>query len=47
MWGSLLVCGVLLVITFYAKGGLTQETMTATEMGLTIGGGGRRSPPRC
>ncbi len=39
MWGSLLVCGLLLVVTFYAKGGLTQESMTATEMGLTIGGG--------
>ncbi len=39
MWGALLVCGVLCLITFYAKGGLTLETMTATEMGLTIGGG--------
>ena len=39
VWGALLVCGVLCLITFYAKGGLTLETMTATEMGLTIGGG--------
>ena len=39
VWGALLVCGVLCLITFYAKGGLTEETMTATEMGLTVGGG--------
>jgi hypothetical protein len=34
-----LVCGVLCLLTFYAKGGGRLETMTATEMGLTIGGG--------
>ena len=39
MWGTLLVAGLLCLVTFYAKGGLTLETMTATEMGLTLGGG--------
>ena len=39
VWGALLVCGVLCLVTFYAKGGSRLETMTATEMGLTIGGG--------
>jgi O-antigen ligase len=31
--------GLLCLITFYAKGGLRLETMTATEMALTIAGG--------
>jgi len=39
VWGALLVCGVLCLLTFYAKGGGRLETMTAAEMGLTIGGG--------
>ena len=39
VWGTLLVAGVLCLLTFYAKGGRRLETMTATEMGLTIGGG--------
>ena len=39
VWGALLVCGALCLITFYAKGGRHLETMTATEMGVTIGGG--------
>ncbi|HUH80520.1 MAG TPA: O-antigen ligase family protein [Solirubrobacteraceae bacterium] len=39
MWGALLVGGALCLVTFYARGGRHLETTTATEMGLTIGGG--------
>ncbi len=39
VWGTLLVAGVLCLLTFYTQGGRHLETMTATEMGLTIGGG--------
>jgi hypothetical protein len=34
-----LVAGLLCAITFYAKGGLNLETMTATEMALTLAAG--------
>jgi O-Antigen ligase len=39
VWGTLLVAGILCLLTFYTQGGRHLETMTATEMGLTIGGG--------
>jgi hypothetical protein len=38
-WGTLLFAGVLCFATFYAKGGLNLETMTATEMALTLAAG--------
>jgi len=39
-WGlGLLTAGIVCSITFYAKGGLNLETMTATEMALTLGAG--------
>jgi hypothetical protein len=38
-WPALVTAGVLCLITFYAKGGLNLETMTATEMALTLGAG--------
>jgi O-antigen ligase len=37
-WPMLLLAGVLCLLTFYAKGGLNLESMTATEMALTLGG---------
>jgi O-antigen ligase len=37
-WPMLLIAGVLCLLTFYAKGGLNLESMTATEMALTLGG---------
>ncbi len=36
-WPTLLVAGLSCFITFYAKGGLNLETMTTTEMALTLG----------
>jgi O-antigen ligase len=39
LWSTLLVAGGICLVTFYAKGGRNLETMTATEMGLTIGVG--------
>jgi O-antigen ligase len=39
VWSTLLVAGGICLVTFYAKGGRNLETMTATEMGLTIGAG--------
>jgi O-antigen ligase len=39
VWGTLLVAGAICLVTFYAKGGRNLETMTATEMGLTIAAG--------
>ncbi len=38
-WPALLIAAVLCLVTFYAKGGLSLESMTAAEMGLTIGSG--------
>ncbi|MCW2970940.1 MAG: hypothetical protein JWO23_2067 [Solirubrobacterales bacterium] len=38
-WPSLLTAGVLCFVTFYAKGGLNLESMTTTEMLLTVGAG--------
>gem|GEM_PF-383482 len=38
-WPTLLVAGVACFVTFYAKGGLNLETMTTTEMALTLGAG--------
>ncbi|MCW3057615.1 MAG: hypothetical protein JWO21_1584, partial [Solirubrobacterales bacterium] len=38
-WPALLTAGVLCFVTFYAKGGLKLESMTVTEMALTIGAG--------
>jgi O-antigen ligase len=36
-WPTLLVAGILCLLTFYAKGGLNLESMTNTEMALTLG----------
>jgi hypothetical protein len=38
-WPTLLIAGVLCFVTFYAKGGLNLESMTVTEMALTLGAG--------
>lgn len=38
-WPTLLIAGVFCFITFYAKGGLELESMTATEIALTLGAG--------
>jgi hypothetical protein len=38
-WPMLLTAGVLCFATFYAKGGLNLESMTTTEMALTLGAG--------
>jgi O-antigen ligase len=38
-WPTLLFAGVLCFITFYAKGGLNLESMTTTEVVLTLGSG--------
>jgi O-antigen ligase len=38
-WPALLTAGVLCFVTFYAKGGLNLESMTTTEMALTIASG--------
>jgi O-Antigen ligase len=35
-WATLLFAGVVCFATFYAKGGLNLESMTATEMALTL-----------
>ena len=35
-WSTLLLAGIVCLITFYAKGGLKLESMTATEMALTL-----------
>jgi O-Antigen ligase len=35
-WPALLVAGLVCFITFYAKGGLNLESMTTTEMALTL-----------
>lgn len=40
LWlGTLLIAALLCLITFYATGGLNPETMTRTEIALTIGAG--------
>jgi len=39
-WPTLLVAAICCFITFYAKGGLNLESMTATEMALTLASGG-------
>ena len=50
MWvGTLLVAGLLCLLAFYTQGGLNLETMTNTELGLTLGRGrrgGRRGARR-
>jgi len=38
-WVTLAIAAVFCWITFYAKGGLNLESMTGTEMGLTLGSG--------
>jgi hypothetical protein len=38
-WPTLLTAAILCFVTFYAKGGLKLESMTATEMALTLGAG--------
>jgi len=38
-WTTLLVAGIFCSITFYAKGGLNLQSMTTTEMALTVGTG--------
>ena len=38
-WPTLLVAAIFCLITFYAKGGLELESMTAVEMMLTVGAG--------
>jgi O-antigen ligase len=38
-WPALLTAGILCFVTFYAKGGLNLESMTTTEMVLTLGAG--------
>jgi O-Antigen ligase len=38
-WTTLLIAAVFCFITFYAKGGLNLESMTTTEMALTIAAG--------
>jgi len=38
-WPALLTAGVLCFVTFYAKGGLNLESMTTTEMALTLAAG--------
>jgi hypothetical protein len=40
-WATLLVAGIICLITFYAKGGLNPESsaITITEMALTLGAG--------
>jgi tetratricopeptide (TPR) repeat protein len=38
-WPTLLVAAVFCLITFYAKGGLELESMTAIEMALTVSAG--------
>jgi hypothetical protein len=38
-WPTLLVAGIFCFVTFYAKGGLQLESMTATEMALTLAAG--------
>jgi O-Antigen ligase len=38
-WPTLLIAAIFCFITFYAKGGLNLESMTATEMALTLGSG--------
>jgi hypothetical protein len=40
VWGvAFAIAGVLCLVTFYAKGGLSLETMTVTEMALTCASG--------
>ncbi len=38
-WPTLLIAAIFCLITFYAKGGLNLESMTATEMALTLASG--------
>ncbi len=38
-WPTLLIAAIFCFITFYAKGGLKLESVTATEMALTLGAG--------
>jgi tetratricopeptide (TPR) repeat protein len=38
-WPTLAIAAVFCLITFHAKGGLNLESMTSTEMALTIGAG--------
>src|SRR5207245_6757901 len=38
-WVTLLLAGLLCFVTFYAKGGLALESMTAAELVLTLAAG--------
>jgi len=38
-WPTLVVAGIFCFITFHAKGGLNLESMTSTEMAITLGAG--------
>jgi O-Antigen ligase len=38
-WPTLLIAAIFCFVTFYAKGGLNLESMTTTEMALTLGAG--------
>jgi cytochrome c-type biogenesis protein CcmH/NrfG len=38
-WMTLLIAGIFCFITFHAKGGLNLESMTSTELALTLGAG--------
>jgi hypothetical protein len=38
-WPTLLIAAIFCLITFYAKGGLNLESMTSTEMALTLASG--------
>jgi O-antigen ligase/polysaccharide polymerase Wzy-like membrane protein/tetratricopeptide repeat protein len=38
-WPTLLIAGIACFVTFYAKGGLNLESMTATEIALTLASG--------
>jgi O-antigen ligase len=38
-WPTLLIAGIVCFVTFYARGGLNLESMTTTEMALTLGAG--------
>jgi hypothetical protein len=38
-WPALLIAAIFCFVTFYAKGGLNLESMTTTEMALTLGAG--------
>ncbi|MGA2320075.1 MAG: O-antigen ligase family protein [Solirubrobacteraceae bacterium] len=38
-WPTLLLAGIVCFVTFYAKGGLNLESLTTTEVALTLGAG--------